>query len=415
MPAPRAKPRSNYRPKYADKPAGMISSGGGMLGGALGSAFGPAGTAVGSFLGGKIGHLIEKITGFGDYKVEENTVLQGGMPVPEVVNTIDKGGIVIRHREFIQDVQSTIAFNALKFPLNPGQRVTFPWLAQIAANFDQYRFRGMLFEFVSTSSDALLTSSVSTALGSVNMATDYDVLDTNYQSKRDMLNSEFSSSNKPSCTIIHPIECKTSLSPMRLQYVRTSQVYPAGSDGRMYDLGNFFIATEGMQSGGGTIGELWVTYEIELYKQQLGIITYADHYTIINPLNTAWLLGNTISTNSNLGGSINTAGTIYSFHPATSSGKFLVTYYLGSSAAAVAVGNIALTYTNCQFIDNWVGAGATSFVQAPMAGTASQYICSQVIVQVNSQNASITFGTSTIPVSPSVGDFVVTLLPIDYN
>lgn len=59
------------------KAPGILSGAGSTIGGGIGSSFGPVGTAVGSFLGGKLGHLIEKVTGFGDYQIEQNSIMKG--------------------------------------------------------------------------------------------------------------------------------------------------------------------------------------------------------------------------------------------------------------------------------------------------------------------------------------------------
>lgn len=392
------------RDSYKERDPGLISAGGSALGAALGTGIGgPAGTAIGSFLGGKLGHLIETITGFGDYSVEQNTIMKGGMSVPQVVNSMEKGGVIIRHREYIMDIKPTDVFTPHVFPLNPGQAFTFPWLSRAASLFDQYRFRGLLFEFKSTSSDAILSSGNSTALGSVCMATDYDILDKDYINKREMLNSMFANSTKPSLSAIHPIECKTSLSPMRLQYIRTTNYYPPGGDPRMYDLGKTIIATEGQQNTSalvGAIGEIWVTYEVELFKQQYpDDINKTDHFKIGYPTAAAWLgpadnLHKGDLENS-IGGRINTAGNAYLFPNFISTGRYKVDYYCIGTAATV--GEITLTLTRCSFVDLW--NASTNFVQAPASGVSSISISAQFIIDVTDASAIITFGNANIPTS----------------
>jgi len=98
------------------------------------------------------------------------------------------------------------------------------------------------------------------------MATEYNSADDiPYTSKHEMENQEFSNSVKPSKSVIHPIECSKYQNPMNIQYTRAGGV-PPNADIRMYDLGIFTIATQGMQDTAGTIGELWVSYEIEFFK-----------------------------------------------------------------------------------------------------------------------------------------------------
>ena len=52
-------------------------------------------------------------------------------------------------------------------------------------------------------------------------------------------------------------------------YVRPTLNVPSGSDRRLYDFGNFQIATIGLQGTSVNVGELWVTYEIELFKPKV--------------------------------------------------------------------------------------------------------------------------------------------------
>nr|QKV51320.1 putative capsid protein [Crucivirus sp.] len=416
---PRAKPRAR-RPRRVDydedvaidmgvRSPGMLSKGGSALGTAAGGALGgPAGAAIGNFLGGKLGHLVEHVTGFGDYSISSNSILQGGLSPPQVINSIDKGGVIVRHREYIRDIPATVDFTSLKFPLNPGQASTFPWLSQMAANFEQYRFRGLLFEYISTSSDAILSSSTSTALGTVSIATDYDVLDIAYTDKRTMLNAEFSTSSKPSMTFIHPIECKKSISPMALQYIRTTLNFPANSDARMYDLANTFVATEGMQAAAGNVGELWVTYEVELYKQQSNFIAYTDHWQMSN-MTSASLLGtvqSSIDAGGSIGGAVNGPGTAYSFPPELSSGKFLCYYYAAGSAAAT-LGNLVPTITKGSLAALWRTDNWTS-VQIPAPGVSSAFVSLAFIVQINAPGCIITFPTAVIPTTSVFGDFYIT-------
>ena len=203
----------------------------------------------------------------GDYDVKQNILLS--QDPPPMVNDSNKGGTLIRHREFIKDVYSGSngAFTIDSFFINPANTKTFPWLSQIAANYEQYSLEGVVFEFRSMSSDAL--NSTNTALGSVIMATNYDSLDNLFQSKAEMENYEFGASCKPSSCMMHPIECAPKLTALTELYT-LSGAPPGGSDLRLYHWGNFQIATIGMQNATPVnLGELWVTYQVRLIKPKL--------------------------------------------------------------------------------------------------------------------------------------------------
>lgn len=399
------KPKKAKGEKSSGKSSGPFKGAGEFVGGLGASALfpegGPLSTAVGSFLGGKIGHLVDKIVGFGDYQIKSNSIMRGGMTAPQIMNSVEAGGVVVRFREYVQDILATTVFTAQSFPLNPGQRKSFPWLSQFAKNFDQYRWRGIIWEFGSTSSDAVLSSATSSALGTVSMATDYDVLDATYSSKREMLNTMFANSSKPSNSFIHPIECKRAQTPMAVQYVRTGE-YPEGGDPRFYDLGNTVIATEGMQAATGAVGELWVTYEVEFFKQQVGDSGLSDHW-LLTTCGTTTNLGSiapTLASGSSLGGTVE-SGNLYRFPSYVTNGKFLFTFNVFGVAAVI--GQIALTIANGALFDAWSPAG-TNFLQTPGTGTNTTGVQCQFVVNVTGADCTVTFGSFALPALANVGD-----------
>lgn len=233
---------------------------GGYLGSKAGEFLGESAQTLGTA-------LLGKITGMGAYSVRKNIFLTGRLP--EVVNP-SHGGQVIRFQEYLGDVRTSGtagAFSSRSYLINAGNPDTFPFLSQIAANYEQYEIEGMLFEFRSTSADAL--NSVNTALGTVMMATQYDVLDTEFASKTEMLNYEFSTSTKPSASCIHMIECDPRQTSVNNLYVLYNQAVPDMADPRLYNLGRFTVATTGFQGTDVNIGEIHVTYQVKLLKPKL--------------------------------------------------------------------------------------------------------------------------------------------------
>jgi len=225
------------------------------------------GSRLGEMAGGGLHSLVSKITGLGDYSVRKNVFMDG--QIPQVTNPTS-GGVVIRHCEFLGDVTTSAVagtFTISSFLINAANSLTFPWLSQIAANFEQYELEGCLFDFRSTSSDAL--NSTNTALGSVIMATQYDTLDNIFASKSEMLNYEYSTSCKPSTSNMHMIECDPHQTAEHLFYTLPLVAPPTTGDPRLYHLGRFNIATVGFQGSSVNIGELHVTYQVRLLKPKL--------------------------------------------------------------------------------------------------------------------------------------------------
>jgi hypothetical protein len=230
------------------------------------------GSRVGAWLGDKAQSVLGRITGLGDYSVMKNTLVND----PPSVRNNSARSVTLSHREYIGDVVTGAAgaFNLEAYTIQPGDPSTFPWLSTIASQFQQYTLDGMIFQFKSMSADAL--NSTNTALGQVIMATNYNVSAPLFDSKYEMENTEFSSSVKPSCSAMHPIECARRESTLNELYVAPGGTVPEGKDPSFYNFGNFQIATNGFQAANVNIGELWVTYEITLLKPILNSINGSE-------------------------------------------------------------------------------------------------------------------------------------------
>lgn len=276
--------------KYSYSNPGPVGKLGRAAGRAAGTMLGgPAGGFIGEKLGG-LSHYIGKIFGSGDYTssppVEKNSILSPQIP------SFASGGATIRvkHREYLGDVYSSSTANTFdinSFRINPGLQASFPWLSQVCGStFQQYRLNGMVFEYRSMSGDAL--TSTNTALGTVVMCTDYDSADQPFTSKQQMENTEFGVSCKPSSNMIHAIECAPQLTSVSEKYIRAFD-QPPNTDIRLYDMGRFYIATNGFQGSSVNCGELWVSYDVTLIKaieQPPAYLNGMLHYNLAgtNPL-----------------------------------------------------------------------------------------------------------------------------------
>lgn len=245
---------------------------GSMAGGALG---GPAGSAIGGVLGGAGAGAISRIMGHGDYRVSKNSLVHPSRSdqVPSFGD--GRGGIRIKHREYLKDILSSTLFSNESFRLNPSDRTTFPWLAKIASNFEQWQALGIVFEFKSLYSDSVVAVAGATgSLGAVILATEYNALAEGFGTKQQMENSQFVCSTKPSMSVLHPIECARAQTSVDVLYVRLPESSPNSNlgDARLYDLGNFQLATQGIPEVSTVIGELWVSYDIVLLKPVLDTV-----------------------------------------------------------------------------------------------------------------------------------------------
>lgn len=375
------------------------------------------GSQIAGPLGGLIGEGIQsfgRAIGFGDYKVEHNSLLDAGMwgNSPPVMANIPKNLThIVRHREYICDIYTAAngAFNLQSFNINPGLASTFPWLSGIAQAFEQYKVLGMIWEFKSTSADAL--NSTNTALGTIAMATEYDSSRADFQNLQQMLNHEFATSQRQSASCFHAIECKKSLTPVSELWVRTGAV-PTGDDERLYDFANFQIATTGNQSSSPVnIGQLWVTYEVQFFKPQLlaglGLELLTDHYSTTASISTSHYFGLQSGidplpvSGSNLGTTL--SGNSIVFPPTTSEGTFMVIYQVSGGASAT-VGIPTLSLTNCQTMMVWQADTGTQFSNT---GTTSQILIHMYAIKITGQNAKISLSGGTLPGTPTSMDLWV--------
>lgn len=173
-----------------------------------------------------------------------------------------------------------------ELPLNPGIAQTFPWMSQMADAYEEYRIKGMAFQFKSTSGEFVLNSVAggsSGALGTVVMATNYNAaVHPAFTDKKSMENYEFAQSAPPTRSMVHYIESKGPGTPVKTLYLRTG-AKADDTDIRLYDIGTFAIATQGMiaEVDNATIGELWVAYEVEFFKPRYRVSGgKTDHYSL---------------------------------------------------------------------------------------------------------------------------------------
>lgn len=319
--------------------------GGGYLGGMLGAP------GLGGAAGHQLGAMASRWMGFGDYQVNRNSIMTKSADGIPNMHKEDQS-IVLRHKEFVGTLNSTQDFTVqYALPLNPGMN-SFPWLATIAGRFQEYRFRGVVFHYIPASGSAI--ASTNSALGTVMLQTTYRASDANPTSKVEMLNEYCSNEVVPSESVIHPVECDPKQNPFSVQYVRSVPV-PAGESVLNYDLGKTFIATQGQQAAGNYLGDIWVTYEVELFKP-----VFSSSVTI-NPLSetdfsgatTTNFYGTPVFTDDTLG--LTYSGRTITF-PNNAGTRFVVSNFFSDSNvsattwAATTVTNGTMNWTRANMV-----------------------------------------------------------------
>jgi len=320
------------------------SSAGSMIGRGLGSLLGQG------ELGATAGDALSKWFGHGDYELKSNSLVkavQSGTQIP-VFTKDGRRGTRIVEREYIGDVISSgtsNTFNVVKYRVNPADPASFPWLSVIAQQYDEWEPNGIIYEYKTTSG----TFNGSTqALGIVTMMTDYDVRDDTPFSKLQMENADYACSTVASNNLEHGLECDPNERPARVLY--TGATSPTDSaNARFSDLGNFYIATSGVSGAGVVLGELWISYDVTLYKKQLfggqlglniaiGSVEATDGSTanITYPLGTQQRIWGSLLT-------YNPVTKTVTFPPSVQTGRYLLIFFSTASTTTLRLALDTLT------------------------------------------------------------------------
>lgn len=376
---------------------------GGVLGNAVGSMFGSGhiGKSVGKWLGTGIGGIF----GSGDYTLTNESkynVLTNANQIPKFDTT--KQTNVVCHREYLGDINGAAAFTNRGFPINPGLSQTFPWLATIAQNYQEYKIHGMVFEFRPLITDFIASGSP----GVVVMATNYNANDSLYTSRQQIENVEFATSTKPTIGLLHGIECASSYTANPIKYVRTGSV--GTEDLRLYDQGNFQFVSQSNPNI--DLGELWVSYCIEFFKptipEDIGGSVKSLHL-FRTGVAGATPLGTTTFINTGNLQSVVVTGTAVSFL-AQPQQQYLVNFvWKGTPFVAWAA---PLFSTTGFAFKTYYNLDTTSSAVTPAGGDVSTELGKSTIVVCNLLSegiATITLGAGTFPATSSVDVFITEL------
>jgi hypothetical protein len=239
-----------------------------------------------SDLANKIAQPVAQATGYGLYKrgrglyrgrgeyAVNKVITDGSATASSIVpqfSSSDVHEITYSNREFVRDVfapTATTAFSIETWALNPGLATSFPWLSQIAINFEEYEIVQLIYTFKSTVADFAASSG---QVGQVIMATQYNPNSDTFADKEEMMLHDGGMSCKTTESMLHGIECDPSKNSGTSQkYVRAGQL-PPSEDLKNYDMGKTSIAIINAPTtyAGQQLGELWVSYTVKLRKPKL--------------------------------------------------------------------------------------------------------------------------------------------------
>lgn len=253
---------------YAGKGGYWGNRAGSWLSGVTGiSGLGQMGSNLENQLINKGVGFLNSYTGSGGYTENNSLVNPDGSCTATVTGGgLDSSEMTVSNKEYICDITGASSFTNQSWQINPGSATLFPWLSQIACNFDEYQFNQLLFGYKSVAPDSVVGS---TQIGSVIMTANYNPTSPQFTNKVTMMEYEGSCTGKITDNVILGVECDPSKnsSVAGCMYV-TSSSPPANQDAKSFFLAKLQVAVN-QSSVTGQIGELWVTYSCTLRKKKL--------------------------------------------------------------------------------------------------------------------------------------------------
>lgn len=312
----------------------------------LGSGFAGQGfyRGMGAYRGGG------SYRGSGSYETQYNSLFpsmnsDGNRAMHVASANNETGNIVIRKREYLFDVFSPstpASFTTNKFQANPGLGALGPFVAQLAGNYEKFRYKQLVFTYKPVVTDSSSTGQ----MGNVLLAFNSNAGAQNFVTKQQMAEYDGSMSVRICDEAVLGVECDPKKGADSWLFVRTGSV-PEDQDVKTYDFGSFVIATSGLSSvsfpAGTQLGELWVDYTVELAGPKLydgmGYSILTDSFYGLTNVSSAQPIGNVIykSNLNSLGGKLMAgANTRYTF-PDNVQGWFRLTMSVYGAVATNAI------------------------------------------------------------------------------
>jgi DNA-directed RNA polymerase subunit H (RpoH/RPB5) len=162
-------------------------------------------------------------------------------------------GFRVVHREWLQQIVSVQNFTgAGRYIVQPGLTDNFPWLGQLAANFENYNVNRIRYVYRNRSS----TNSAFT----IYMASQYDVSDAEFKSIEEIMN--YTGAKEEVCWRDFTFDVKPQKGKLMKKYMVRTDTLPTGLDPTAYDCALFTICGVGSGTAGTLLGELMVEYDI---------------------------------------------------------------------------------------------------------------------------------------------------------
>jgi len=226
---------------------------------------------VGGVLGNGLDMVWKKFIGRGPYTVKKNSLASGN-----VAASFGDDDQVYCHRERFDIVIGSSGYTQTVYVVCSTNAKLFPMMAQLAINFEEIEFLGLIVAY-NTTSGSVTTSQ---ALGEVGISANYDPEDQGFTNMTSLLSSQHAISTVPSQNMLYAVECARNRTVLNELYSPfDANLYPLGASiqapstfrapgavgNRFTTMCNIVVAVQGCPTTN-QIGELWITTHIRLRK-----------------------------------------------------------------------------------------------------------------------------------------------------
>lgn len=192
-------------------------------------------------------------------------------PVVASAAEADVSAITITHRERVADIiaPTDSKFHGTEFQINPGLERTFPWLSQLAANYEEFEFEQIVFEYEGHQMVGL--KNTLDLQGQIICATQYNVKAPSFTDRHEIMAYPHANHTTLNGRLAHGVEADPAkISGEGHKYVRLGGLETT-DDVRDYDHAKFTLAQNNVPSDlyGKEIGQLFVYYTVKLMKPKL--------------------------------------------------------------------------------------------------------------------------------------------------
>lgn len=343
----------------------------------------------------------------------------------------ENGQILFSKREFITSVNSAgnNGWTNMSFSVNPGLASVFPFLSQIATNFQEYELISARFIYEPVVSPMSVSDVGS--LGSVVISANYNAGAQKFSTFAEAVESSQAIRGTIATPLVFGMECDPSQGTARSRYIRGGAV-PTGQDIKTYDHALLQVGLFGVPSAyiaGTQLGLLWVEYTVELSKpllyDALGKAIPTDYFATDDSTTANWLNGGLMDPDNSIGGVVT--------NPST--GVVRYTFpdnFSGTVGMIWEIYGTGLSYTQPTFASSvlpfnaYMDAGVDTYIiyDGGSGNTTVQLAFTINVATVAGQNyvnftqssftAATTASLRVFEINPSIGSLAATGIPIPF-